>query len=243
MSKNHILTFNTAFNELHALLIKLLDVGDKTDFSLCLAEIRERSEHSVFFEKLNDKYGSDLKTINAIRNILIHKNDWIEVPLETIEKLGLIILGITQMEQNFHTKAIDIFGKKIFIGKESDTVEVLIEAMGVRSFSHVPIYSEDGLFKWVFSMKSLVLWLTKASGPLGRDTPIRDIQIDTKNSEYLFIPNDTRVSNIDEYFREYSKNRKKLWAIFLTKSGTPKDPIDGIITAWDLPLIYEKSNG
>jgi hypothetical protein len=92
MSKSHILTFNTAFNELHLLLTKLLDVGEKKDFSLCLAEIRERSEHSVFFEKMNDRYGNDLKTINAIRNIIIHKNDWIEVPLETIEKLGLIIL-------------------------------------------------------------------------------------------------------------------------------------------------------
>jgi hypothetical protein len=47
------------------------------------------------------------------------------------------------MEQNFHTKAIDIFGKKIFTGKESDTVEVIIEAMGIRSFSHVPIYSDE----------------------------------------------------------------------------------------------------
>jgi hypothetical protein len=92
-------------------------------------------------------------------------------------------------------------------------------------------------------MKSLVLWLTKSKGPLGRDTPIKDVAIDTKNSEYLFIPNETKVSDIDEYFREYSKNRKKLGAIFMTKSGAPKDPIDGIITAWDLPLIYEKTNG
>jgi hypothetical protein len=59
-------------------------------------------------------------------------------------------------------------------------------------------------------MKSLVLWLTKSKGPLGRDTPIKDVAIDTKNSEYLFIPNETKVSDIDEYFREYSKNRKKL---------------------------------
>ncbi len=243
MPKSHILTFNTAFNDLHGLLTKLLEVNDKRDFSLCLAEIRERSEHSVFYEKLNDRYGSDLKTFNAIRNILIHKNDWIDVPQETIERLWLTILGITQMEQSFHTKAIDIFGKKIFTGKDTDSVEVIIEAMGVRSYSHVPIYTDEWVFRGVFSMKSLVLWLTKSKGPLGRDTPIKDVAIDTKNSEYLFIPNETKVSDIDEYFREYSKNRKKLGAIFMTKSGTPKDPIDGIITAWDLPLIYEKTNG
>jgi len=69
---------------------------------------------------------------------------------------------------------------------------------------------------------------------------IRHIPIDTKSSEYLFVKNDTPVSAIENHFREYSQKRKKLGAIFLTRTGKPDTPIEGIITTWDLPMIYEQ---
>lgn len=129
MSKSSILTFNKLFNNLHRLLTTLLDTSEKRDFYACILEIRERGEHSVLFARLDDRYLDDLKTINAIRNILIHKNDWIDINEKTINIIKSMITGITQIEKNFHQKAIDIFGKKIYFAKDSDTLSNAIAAM------------------------------------------------------------------------------------------------------------------
>jgi len=87
-----------------------------------------------------------------------------------------------------------------------------------RNFSHIPVYTEEGAFRGVFSLKSLALWLKKNPDAPSTEVPLRDIAIDTKNSEYLFVRNDTLVSSIDAYFHEFTEKRKKLGAIFLTPS-------------------------
>lgn len=240
--QNNTLTFNTRFNDLHRIITKLLDTSEKRDFYSCLSEIRDRAEHSPLFDRINDQYWEDLRTMSSIRNILIHKNDWIAIPAPTIARLEGLIAGITRIEESFHKRAIDVFGKKIQTAKDSDTLADLVNMMASRNFSHVPVYDEKGKFRGVFSLKSLVFWINKEKFLIDKNIKVADVTIDTKNSEYLFIRSDTAVSEIEGFFREYSKNRKKLWAIFLTKSGTTKDTIEGIITAWDMPMIYEQTN-
>ncbi len=237
---NPTILFNTRFNDLHKIITELLDTNQKRDFYSCLNEIRDRAEHSPLFDRIHEHYGDDLRTINSIRNILIHKNDWIAIPDATLDVLQEAIDGISQIEKNFHKRAIEVFGKTIFIGKDIDTIAELTSTMSLRGFTHIPIYTMDDVFRGVFSLKSLLYWVTNTKGMLDTSLQIRHIPIDTKSSEYLFIANDTPVSAIEAHFREYSKKRKKLGAIFLTQSGTQDDPINGIITAWDLPLIYEQ---
>lgn len=85
--KSNILVFNELFNDLHRTLTELLETSEKRDFYSCILEIRERGEHSPLFAKIEDAYLDDMKTINAIRNILIHKNEWIEIAPKTISIL------------------------------------------------------------------------------------------------------------------------------------------------------------
>lgn len=236
--KSNTLTFNELFNDLHKILTDLLETSEKRDFYSCILEIRERGEHSSLFAKLDGRYLDDLKTINAIRNILIHKNDWIEITPSTIKTVKALIQGIKQIEANFHKKALEIFWKKIYTARDTETLADVIDAMASKNFSHVPVYSDTGVFRWVFSLKSLVLWMRNQKFLIDKHILLKDIIIDTKQSEYLFIPSQTPISQIDRYFMEYSESRKKLGAIFLTQSWDPMDPIEGIITPWDLPLVY-----
>ncbi len=59
-------------------------------------------------------------------------------------------------------------------------------------------------------MKSLILWMNHQKFLIDKNTLLREITIDTKESEYIFISSKTRVSEIDKYFRKYSLKRKKL---------------------------------
>ncbi len=61
---------------------------------------------------------------------------------------------------------------------------------------------------------------------IDKNVTLSEISIDTKQSEYIFIESSSRVTEIDEHFQEYSEKRKKLGAIFLTKSGNSDDPIE-----------------
>ncbi len=242
MQTENITTFNTAFNTIHAYLVDILNTTDKKDFSLCLTEIREKSSDNILFARIIELYYSDLKTINAIRNILIHKNDWIRIPDTTFIRIEEITNNLKELGKKLETRAQDIFGKKVFVCRDSTPLQEILEAIGERGFAHIPVYTDAGDFRWVVSEKSIALWLARhIKSHKGIDfhtTHLRDVTIDTSHHEYIFIPSDSPVSSIESYFSEYTKDRKKLGAIFLTKTGDENEWIDGIITAWDLPMIY-----
>ncbi len=234
-----ILLFNKQFNKLHHIITDLLDVSEKHDFWLCLTEIHKRAKKSKLFEAIDDLHYDNLRTLNTVRNLAIHTNDWIKIGQKTLNTIENILKSIEHLKTQFNTNAIDIFKKKVFIAKNSDKLSLLIEAMSIRNFSHVPIYTDDGQFRGVFSQKSLLLWIQKSEKILDKNIEISQIAIDTKNLEYIFLKNKTPLHDIEKFFQEYSRNRKKLGAIFLTKSWKSSDTIEGIITAWDLPMIGE----
>lgn len=238
--KKLFLKFNTKFNALHHRITEILDVSEKHDFWLCLSEIKKRAKSSSFFASIDDMYYDELRTLNTIRNLVVHTNEWIEIQPKTIATIDAINQKIDTLESHFHTKAIEIFRKKVFSTSDADTLKTIVEAMSIRNFSHVPIYSEKWEFRWVFSNKSLLLWIqNNPNNHINTDTLLKDIAIDTKKREYIFIKNSTPVAQVEHFFREYSQKRQKLWAIFLTKSWKSSDTIEGIITAWDLPMIGE----
>ncbi len=147
MTSSNTLEFNTLFNNLHKLLTDILETNEKRDFYACLTEIREQSKTSSLFRVINTKYENDLRTINSIRNILIHKNNWIDIPTNTVELLRRITTEIEQIEKSFHKTAIEIFGKKIYSARDTDILSNVLETMGNRSFSHIPVYTESGKFR------------------------------------------------------------------------------------------------
>lgn len=244
MQQENTIQFNTLFNTLHGVLTDILDTTDKKDFSLCLTEIREKASENILFSRIVEHFYSDLKTINAIRNIIIHRNDWITIPDETIHRIQEMVTAIQNIEKKLETRALDIFWKKVFVCKDSTPLHEVLEAIGERGFAHIPVYSESGKFRWVVSEKSIALWLarqTKSHNSIDfHNTLLKDVVIDTSHHEYIFIPSDCPVSSIEWFFSEYSNNRKKLGAIFLTETGDENEWIDGIITAWDLPRIYSE---
>lgn len=142
MLSENILTFNTAFNTLHELLIDILDTNDKKDFSMCLTEIHERTHDSILFARINDRYYSEMKTVNAIRNIIIHKSDWIELPDSTITKIQSIHDAIVELRIKLDAKAIDVFAKKVYICRDTDLLHIVIGILGERGFTHIPVYTE-----------------------------------------------------------------------------------------------------
>ena len=244
MLSENILTFNTAFNTLHELLIDILNTNDKKDFSMCLAELPGRTHDSLLYARINDRFYSEMKTINAIRNIIIHKSDWIELPEFTLQKIQSIHDAIVELRTKLDAKAIDVFAKKVYICRDTDLLHIVVGILGERGFTHIPVYSEKWEFRWVISEKLIALWLSKQSkaGDMNNfhEIRIQDIMIDTTHHEYVFIPSDSPVSSIESYFSSYMKERKKLGAIYLTASGDENEWIDGMVTAWDLPLIYRK---
>lgn len=83
--------------------------------------------------------------------------------------------------------------------------------------------------------------MNQTNSTVNLDENFSAIPVDNKEEEYIFLDKNTRVGSIEKIFHDYAEKRKKLSAIFLTNSGNSDTPIEGIITAWDLPLISEQT--
>lgn len=127
--QNSTLAFNEAFNNLHALITDILSTSEKTDFFTCLGDIQVRAKSDPFFHTISTKFMDDLRNINSIRNILIHKNDWIEIPENTTNIVKNIAQAIALLAKNFQKKSIEVFGKNVYTARDSDTLREVLKIM------------------------------------------------------------------------------------------------------------------
>lgn len=198
--------------------------------------------------KQNDlisEYSIDLIEYLQLRNAIVHKTTGKPIAEPHTE----VITAIRELYKRLihPPTAIELAAKPVFSCKTSDQLMDVIAQMKQHFYSMVPVY-HDRHFVGVLSDHSLVLWMGSLQKGQNVDLNTQTVgslqeyfgNQDDKYSGYRFIEPDTDVFTIRNFFLSFISEKKRLGAVFITKSGTEKGEILGVITAWDMSKIGQQ---
>lgn len=229
--KSNVEIFTSLYKELEE---ALKNRGIKNGRSSMVMQFISSPEGKMFKE--------DLNTCREMRNILSHCPDIDgEPPLipsdsainalrKVIEYLSAPPLAIDRAK----------CGEELVCAKLSSPVTAIMNKMIRLGYSHIPVF-ENGMLYGVFSISTVFSKaLYSAGDPVTENTLIRDfaeyLAVDKHVCEsFLFAPYDTTLPEAEAMFDNPSgPEHKRIAAIFITKNGSPKERILGMLTPWDV---------
>lgn len=155
------------------------------------------------------------------------------------EMISLLKATIDKVKNPPRVKDIAIPIKSILYKTMDDYVRPTMIEMQENVFTHIPIL-RDGVVIGVFSENTLFSYLV--------DTDIVAIEDDMRFSELIdYLPIDKHraetfrflgqtklVSDVNNLFEDALSKQDRIGLVFITKSGDAKEPLLGILTAWDI---------
>ena len=139
-------------------------------------------------------------------------------------------------------RVIPRFQKAVFGLTVEDPVAGAASAMVARGFSQVPVYDGER-FAGLMTTDDIARWLGRCVGDDRfnlQETPLTDVLACTAAEENVaFFPQDATLFEALEAFQAGERSGRRLEAILITASGSPAEPLLGIITPLDIPTIYE----
>ena len=136
--------------------------------------------------------------------------------------------------------------KKIKTASLTDGLGDLADEMKQHGFSHVPIVDERDAVIGVFNEAAVFdhLW-AEAETIVGRRMQISDIlphcRFDAGHTEnFKFVKPTTPIDDLAEMFLALESPTTRVGASFVTASGKKTEPLQGLITPWDvLAMSYD----
>ena len=183
----------------------------------------------------------ELHAIRDIRNLLQHNpkiyGSYIVEPSEEVLKaLREIILQVE------HPRMAIEFGvpdKKIYKATLNSGLQKILKVMKERGFSQVPVI-ENNMLYGVISAYAVFEFVTEMGTQIITDvTKVRDMKdylppSKHRNEYYLFMPRTATFVDADEAFEKRDSKGRRLVAIFITETGSPKEQILSMLTPWSV---------
>lgn len=201
------------------------------DLDVCIDELRKNGYNPYVKE-----YGF-ITFCRRLRNISFHNtnDNYYLITDETIKKLSEVLEEVKHPYKVYSKATINIYSKTL-----NDKVLPTMIDMNEKSYTHIPIYSEDNKeLVGVFSENSLFQSVMD-NEIVGIDeaTTFNDIKdcinFDKSKELVKFVPRDLLYDDVvNDFIREF-KNNNKLSCVMVTNSGKNTERVIGIITAWDI---------
>ena len=117
-------------------------------------------------------------------------------------------------------------------------VQPTLWQMRKRGFSHVPVMEGSRLIA-VFSVGTVFSAACRGAIPPMDEARIRDFMPDIElerheNERYVFVAADEPLTQVKELFQRPKQSRRKVAAVFVTAGGDAAEPLEGMITPWDV---------
>ena len=218
-----VLYYNAVDSELRHRLGK----AKKTSFTDLVAE----------FERLGcDKKDVEcLRRAAAIRNFIVHEpkenDDFCAIPTtRMLERLA----DVSQRLLNPET-VVPRFAKKVEIVSPNDTLVSVLKMIDHRDFSQFPVYSETR-FKGLLTENGLTRWLAKHVTTALSLVDLEEVFVgellreEEQRQNYQFINRKFLTEAVRVMFRQ----DPLLEAALITKTGNRGEPLEGIVTRWDI---------
>lgn len=214
-------------------LLKVKYANDSGRYDSVITRYENSKECGVFRDELN--------AIRQIRNLLQHNpkigGSYIAEPSEKI--LSALQAIIRQIE---HPKLAIDYGVKIGQIYKTTLGSSLMDAirtMKEKGYSHIPVIQNNILYG-VLSAYTVFEFVTEQGMQiLTRETRVSAMKpylpIDKhKNETYRFLPKTATFTEADEAFEKRDAKRRRLVAIFITQSGSPREPVLAMLTPWSV---------
>ncbi|NLM97578.1 MAG: CBS domain-containing protein [Halanaerobiaceae bacterium] len=188
------------------------------------------------------EFKTDLFELKDLRNAIVHERTDGHVIAEPHDSTVELIQKIERLLKK-PPGVLPTFKHKVVVLYNHDTVGEAVSIMKKKSYTQIPILDEEGRYLDLLTTNTIVRWLGSSVNHNSRllETCIDEVlKYKESNNVCLFISADYTFFDVLEIFDEYRNTPKKLEAIIITEKGTPDEDFLGIITGWDLPLIYNK---
>lgn len=221
-------------------------------FEKIVAEVNRRagvpSSRSFELERAAERDGivkknhSLLRYIRSVRNALQHpqhhsKGHAVQVSEAFLDEVRTLL---NYLRNPPTVSSIGVPRKKIKTAGLSDELGDLANDMKRGGFSHVPILNKFGAIIGVFNEAAVFdyLW-AETEIIIGREMQISDIfthcRLDAGHTEsFRFVKPGTLIDDLAEMFRVPESPTTRLGAAFVTASGKKTEPLQRLVTAWDV---------
>ncbi len=188
------------------------------------------------------RYQFDLCKYSDLRNAIVHdraEGQIIAEPnehaVENIERIAGFLLA--------PPKAIPLFQKPVLtFGANVLLIEVMAQ-LSKHAYSQAPV-KERGAITGLITSQLIVRWLgANLNGgniELGQITAGQVLHFCGGGGSYRLVPADTSLFEVLELFYCFKIDGGKLEAVLLTHHGEAAEPLLGIITNRDLPLLQKE---
>ena len=235
MKMNNNADFLRKYNELDAL------IGDKFN--------REDDDSSIYFLinkyrksriEIERIYSNKLDSVRRIRNLMVHESGIIDNLFDVSDDVIAFLDELISYLRN-PVRARDVMTptEKLILGKEEDSISLLIKKMIEEGISNVPVVNDENIVIGIFN-SDVLLYLYLNNVHLDKNSKIKDIKdyiaLESQlNLRFIFVTKEYEIDVLNDYF-SMSKEvyKKRLPAIFVSENGKQNSPLLGVISPIDL---------
>jgi CBS domain-containing protein len=209
------------------------------------------SSHSFEIDRASERDGVVRKNrallmyIRDVRNALQHPRHRSDGhAIEVSEAFLVEVRGLLNALRNPPTaNSVGVRRKQIKTAHPTDRLGDLAAKMKQGGFSHLPILNERGAVIGVFNEAAVFdyLW-AETETIVGRQMQISDIlahcRLDADHTEtFIFLTPRTPLDEVIETFVAVASPTTRIGAAFVTASGKRAEPLQRMITPWDVLAI------
>jgi hypothetical protein len=226
--------FLQIFEAIKRTVNRIADREDSQDFELSAA-----TGTSYLVRNRN----AELRYIRDIRNAIGHPQHSSKTPAFVVTEGFLascrgVLHGISKA-----ARASDLGIKKtdLYFANWDTLIHPLITIMREQRFSHIPILDEEGVLMGVFNESAILDYLV-ASGMaslIEPDQNLADIRdhccLGADHTEtFRFVDHKATEDDVADIFLTVEGRFTRVGAVFVTPGAAPNQPIQRMITAWDV---------
>jgi len=227
--------FLSAYAAIEKEMKRILDSKDHRPFS-------ELVNKSARINPLIERYRFDLKEYSELRNAIVHDRAGGEIiaepnteVVESIERIAGLLLE--------PPRVAPLFLKEVLVFEVDQPVARAIRELSKMTYTQAPVLKE-GKVAGLLTLKMIVQWmgLSLANDTFDIEkTTIGDLmELVGEVDGYEYVSVGKSLLEIPDLFYRWQDRGKKLEAVLITRNGKNDEPIEGIITNRDLPLIHRE---
>jgi len=216
-----------------------------------MKRILDLKDHRPFFELVNkssrinpliEKYRFDLKEYSELRNAIVHDRAGGEIiaepraeVVESIERIASLLAE--------PPRVAPLFLKEVLVLSPDQPVARAIRELSKMTYTQAPVLKEDKI-TGLLTLKMIVQWmgisLANETFDIEKTTIGNVMEMVGDNDGYEIVSVKKSLLEIPDLFYRWQAKGKKLEAVIITWNGNDDEPIKGIITNRDLPVVHRE---
>lgn len=192
-------------------------------------------------EPLVREYRVDLLEFGELRNAIVHNRTDGRIIAEPDDEAVAAIERIAA-HLSEPPRVVPLFQKKVITVAGGDPISEAVKLLYRYSYSQLPV-TENGITVALLTTNTITRWLGKS---LENKVSLEETAVDTvleyteHGDNFKFAGAGTTLFEIQDLFYWYYQRGKRLDAILITSTGSSAEPLLGIVTMRDLPLVQKE---